>query len=50
MEENKEQLTEITIDGNKVSKEQLEEMMKKNGVRLKEIAPNTYKTLTLLHG
>ena len=42
--------TEITVNDQKVSLEELEEMKKDSKFRLKEIGPNTFRKLEKLHG
>ena len=40
----------IEVDGNKITKEQFEEMMKDSNIRLKEVSSGVYKTLTKMQG
>lgn len=40
----------IELDGNKVTLEQLQEAMSNTQIRIKEIAPNKFKTLQKLNG
>lgn len=40
----------IEVDGNKVTKEQFEEMTKNPNIRLKEVSPGVYKTLVKMEG
>jgi len=40
----------IEVNGQQVSKEQFQEMQKNPNIRLKEIAPNKYKTLEKMEG
>jgi hypothetical protein len=47
---NMSEVQEITVDGNTISLEQFQEMQKNPKIKLKEVAPNQYKTLTLMEG
>jgi len=40
----------VEVDGQQITKEQLEEMLKDSNIRLKEIEPGKYKKLEKLLG